>query len=268
MTLADTVTRQGGPAAPASDAVRPAGPGRRIAAVAAELLLAWLPLLLAPLLAFAGFPVWLSWTVAGLAAVAVATALIAGLGRTGQTPPRRLLRLRTVGSDSLLPPVPAELAGRRTSTADLRTGRDPLLLPPSEGAGFVPVAEGGWQQPVSGGTGQWQLVLEDGSQLPIERSTLLGRSPANDDGADHALISLPDLSRSISRVHALVEPDADCLWLTDAGTTNGTRAASPSASGGTVIETRLRPGERVAVRAGGSIGLGDRTLRVTRAVGG
>lgn len=243
--------------------------GRRLAAWAGEVLLAVAPLLLVPLLAAAGVgPGW-SWTLGGLGVVAVAAALLGELTGSGQTAVRRLLGLRTVSASAQLPPAASDLLGRRVVTADLRAGRDPLLIVPRPAgprAGVPRTTEPrpAWRPPVAPASGSWRLELDDGSQFELTKPTLLGRDPRDSDGEAHALLAVPDLSRSISRVHALVEPSDDCLWLTDIGATNGTRAASPSASGGTVIERWLRPGERAAVRAGGTIHLGDRVLRVTR----
>lgn len=243
--------------------------GRRMTALLGEGALALAPLLV-PLSALAGVAAGWAWIVGCLGVLGVATTLVADLGRTGQTPVRRLLGLRTVAADAF-PPSLADAFGRRVTTADLRAGRDPLLLVPDPGQRPLPVVRAGWQSPRAAVAGTWRLELDDGRQFAITRATLVGRDPggdrADEDAPGHELIAIVDLTRSVSRVHALVEPGEDCLWLTDTGTTNGTRAASPSASGGTVIERWLQPGERAAVRTGGTIHLGDRVLRVTRSSG-
>lgn len=265
MTMLSRAPRPVRDVAEASGEVVPANPGRRWAALGADALMALAPLLIAPLLRLAAVPAAIAWTLAGLGAVAVATVLVLDLRRTGQTPVRRRLGLRTTSVDDALPPAVPALVGRRTSTADLRVGRDPLLVVPPVSPPAAAQPAPVWRSPAVPATGAWRLVLDDGVEFPITGPTLVGRDPGNPEGTEHALLAVPDLGRSISRVHALVEPGDDCLWLTDTGATNGTRAASPSASGGTVIERWLRPGERAAVRAGGTIHLGERALRVTRA---
>ncbi len=256
-------------AAAASPGVVPADLGRRLAALAGEGLMALAPLLVVPLLALTRLPIGWAWLVGCLGVLGVAAARAGDVTRTGRTPVRRLLGLRTVTADDQFPPSPRDLLGRRAATADLRAGRDPLLLVPDVALPPLPVTRSAWPTPRPAATGSWRLQLDDGRQFAITRPTLVGRDPSVEDadGADRALIAIVDLTRSVSRVHALIEPGDDCLWLTDAGTTNGTRAASPSASGGTVIERWLPPGERTAVRAGGTIHLGDRVLRVTRSAG-
>lgn len=250
------------PADPSADVVGVVARARL--AVAVDVLLAVVPLLVVPLLSITRLPSGWAWTIAAIAVLGVGCALFLDVTRTGRSVGRRLLDLRTVAAATLMPPSPRELLRRQVIDADLRAGRDPLRLVPAGSLPLEPATWDGWQQAAPSGTGGWILVLDNGQRIDVSQSTLIGRTPTNEPGEDHALVAIPDLTRSISRVHALVEPADDCLWLTDGGATNGTRAATPSASGGTVIERWLRPGERVAVRDGGLIHLGDRELRVTR----
>ncbi|HVK43306.1 MAG TPA: FHA domain-containing protein [Micropruina sp.] len=251
------------PAEPSSDVV---GAGRRaLLAMGVDTLAALLPLLVVPLLALTRLPIGWAWTIAVLAVLGIGWALVVDVIRTGQSPGRRLLAVRTVSTTAPMPPSPGELARRQVVHADLRAGRDPMRLLPRSAEPLLPATWEGWQHTAPAATGGWLLVLDNGQQISVGRPTLLGRNPTDEPGQSHAArVAIPDLTRSISRVHALVEPADDCLWLTDGGTTNGTRASTPSPSGGTVIERWLRPGERIAVRSGGLIHLGDRELRVTR----
>ena len=251
------------PDAPSSDVL---GAGRRgVVAVLVDVVLALVPLLVVPLLALTRLPSVWAWTIAVLGVFVVGTGLLRQLTSAGVSPGRRLLGVRTVATTTLMPPSVSELVRRQVIDADLRAGRDPLRLVPHSSTPLQPTSWDGWRTPAAG-TGGWVLVFDNGQRAEIDRSTLIGRNPTNEPGQQHALVAIPDLTRSISRVHALVEPADECLWLTDGGATNGTRAAVPSASGGTVIERWLRPGERVAVRSGGLIHLGDRELRVTRSL--
>lgn len=263
MSIADTSQRPLTRDAAPSPQVVPAG-ARGLPATLLDVALALAPLLVAWPLGHTRLPTWTVWTITLALVVAVAAALLADVTRTGRTPGRRLLGLRTVAGGSALPPTLREVVRGRVHTADLRAGRDPLRLVPAGGRPLDPAGWTLWQQSGPAGTGPWLLLLDNGEQVPLAGSTLVGRDPANEPGQSHALVAVPDLTRSISRVHALLEPDADCVWLTDTGATNGTRAATPSASGGTVIERWLRPGERVALQAGATIHLGDRRLQVTR----
>ena len=281
MTTIDTTTQRPPipPAEPSDDVL---GAGRRaLAAVAVDVLLALVPLLVVPLLALTRLAAGWAWTIALAAVAGAAGLLLAQVCRTGSSPGRRLFGVRTVSVDTQLPPSLSQLFSAGVLNADLRTGRDPLrLLPqsptplgrtpqsrtPRGRTQLAPSGRHGWQQAApAGSSAGWLLMLDNGEQFGIEGPTLIGRAPGNEPGQQHALLAVPDLSRSISRVHALIEPDEGRLWLTDGGTTNGTRAGTPSASGGTLIERWLRPGERVEVGVGGVIRLGDRSLRVVRA---
>lgn len=280
MTTVDTTTERPPalPAEPSSD-VLDAGL-RGLLATAVDVVIALAGLLVVPLLTLTRLGVGWAWTLALAAVTMAAGLLLFQVCRTGSSPGRRLLGVRTVSVDTQLPPNAAQLFRGRVSSADLRTGRDPLrLLPqgrtpqigtpqsrtPRGRTPLAPAVRNGWQQAEPVGSGGWLLVRDDGQQFGIEEPTLIGRAPSNEPGEQRALLAVPDLSRSISRVHALIEPDDGRLWLTDGGTTNGTRAGTPSASGGTLIERWLRPGERVELGVGGIIRLGDRSLRVVRA---
>lgn len=263
--MSTDVTTQRPPTRPDDPSSEVTGAGRRaLVALLVDVLLALVPLLVVPLLALTRLPSGWAWTIGVMAVLGVGAGLLTDLSRTGQSPGRRLFAVRTVSAATLMPPSVPELLGRQVVDADLRTGRDPLRLVPHAATPLSPTSRDGWPAPRPAGTGDWVLVIDDGQRVELDRPTLIGRNPTNEPGQQHALVAVPDLTRSVSRVHALVEPGDDCLWLTDGGATNGTRAATPSASGGTVIERWLRPGERVAVRAGGLIHLGDREVLVTR----
>ncbi|MFT3861919.1 FHA domain-containing protein [Micropruina sp.] len=263
MSVADTAQRPPAPVADPGPDVVAAG-ARAVLAVAVDVALGLAPLLVVPLLGATRLAGGWAWTIAVALVLAAAAVLLLDLTRTGRSPGRRLLRVRTVAAATQLPPTVAELLRREVHNADLSAGRDPLRLVPRGTTPLQPAVWEGWQQSLVAGTGGWLLVIDGGEPVALTGSTLVGRDPTNAAGQQHALVAVPDLTRSISRVHALLEPADDCVWLTDSGTTNGTRAASASASGGTVIERWLRPGERVPVRDGGIVHLGDRELRITR----
>jgi pSer/pThr/pTyr-binding forkhead associated (FHA) protein len=84
----------------------------------------------------------------------------------------------------------------------------------------------------------------------------VGRNPVDATGM-HRLLGIPDLSRTISRSHALLEPEGSTLWVTDLGSANGTAIAAA----GQVFEY-LPPGVRVAAPVGARLALGERVMRV------
>jgi hypothetical protein len=195
--------------------------------------------------------------VVGLLVAAGALTLVgADVVRHGRSPGHRLLGLRSVDRRTALPGNLRVLAPRHGLTADLRHGRDPLQLVP---AALAPLTDDvdRWHT----GTGRAApagvvLIGDDGSVLPIPRSTIVGRNPVDPAGL-HRLLGIPDLSRTISRSHALLEPDGSTVWVTDLGSANGTAVAAP----GQAFEY-LQPGVRVAAPVGAQLALGDRVVRV------
>jgi hypothetical protein len=199
----------------------------------------------------------LTTVVVGLVLGAAASALVvADVVRHGRSPGHRLVGLRSVDRRTALPGSLRVLTPRHGLTADLRHGRDPLRLVP---AALAPLAAGadpwlaGAGRPAPAGV---VLIGDDGSVLPIARSTIVGRNPADPSGV-HRLLGIPDLSRTISRSHALLEPDGSTVWVTDLGSANGTAVAAP----GQAFEY-LHPGVRVAAPVGAQLALGDRVVRV------
>ena len=114
----------------------------------------------------------------------------------------------------------------RTASRDLRLPQESFVLTPQQASGLL----GGSQTPKTG-----QLLFPDGQVHVLDsRSLNLGRSAEND-------IALADDFASAR--HARIEPRRDGVWVSDAGSTNGTyvngsKLAKPH---------RLQPGDVIRV---------------------
>ena len=115
----------------------------------------------------------------------------------------------------------------RTASRDLRLPQESFVLSPQQAAGLL----GGAKSVATG-----KLVFPDGERRTLDTRTLLiGRDSGND-------IPLPDDDFASAR-HARIEPRRDGVWVSDAGSTNGTfvngaKLAKPR---------RLAPGDVVRV---------------------
>jgi pSer/pThr/pTyr-binding forkhead associated (FHA) protein len=93
----------------------------------------------------------------------------------------------------------------RTASRDLRLPQESFVLAPDQAAGLL-----GGSKPIDTG----RLVFPDGRKRGLDSRTLsVGRSADND-------IALEDDFASAR--HARVEPRRDGVWVSDAGSTNGT----------------------------------------------
>jgi hypothetical protein len=225
----------------------------------------------------------------------VASALRAGLARSRPRPqPRSSITadLRR-GRDPLSPAhAPVVLAGRQVAT-----GLDPTAVDCPSAAGARDDAEAGFQHaaahrdstdpdgrrrcPRSAGAtlasapaparapaptpatktarptfASARLIFDSGDEVTITHPLLVGRNPET-DASGTAVRALPDLSRSMSRTHALLEWREGLLWVTDLNTTNGT--AIVDADGGV---RPVIPGLRTSASIGGRVELGERSLEI------
>jgi FHA domain len=110
----------------------------------------------------------------------------------------------------------------RSATRDLRTApQESIILSAGEAgrlrAGLAPT----WHLLVLGSP-----VLRPGSEIELAAATRVGRGPENGIRLDG--------DEFVSSRHALIEPRPDGLWVSDAGSTNGTFV-----NGARVTEARL-----------------------------
>ena len=229
--------------------VRPAG-ARRAAATAVDLL--------AVAAAF-GLGFLLHAVVGGVLAAVVALLVVADRVRTGRSPGLRLTRLRTVDRASAMPSARALVPGRGL-TADLARGRDPLLVVPASSvpvpAEQAPAPADPWMAQETARTPGVVVVTDEGATVTVLGTTIVGRSPVDPTGT-HYLLGIPDIGRSISRSHAVLELDGPLLWVTDLGSANGSAVALPGQQ-----FSPLTPHVRTPAPAGSRIALGTRTLHV------
>jgi len=234
----------------------------------------------------------------GVAALVLVVQLVATVrsGRTVGLAVCRARRVDVLTAlpPSVLTAVRATLApwsGPSTITADLRRGRDPLTparapLDRQElGPAVVPAAPaptegrraararppaGGPEISAHGATTtrrgdrrdatrllDVRLVPTTGDTIVVRGTLLVGRRPES-NSPDVTVLALPDIARTLSRNHAVLEWTDELLWVTDLHTTNGTTITSPE---GTVQP--LVPGQRTAAAPGWRVELGERSYTVT-----
>lgn len=225
----------------------------------------------------------------GLAAALTGALIVFGAAQllllisTGRTLGRWLLGLRTVddlsGSPVGLRRLPSALVGligsRSTVTADLRRGRDPhtparnplgtaQLAQVSAQSGAPTRREGRRRMLATDADDGYApqarispfvtLVLDDDQAQQVDTSLLIGRRPDNRTGEEaHPLFAWTDLSRTLSKSHALVTWSGTLLWVTDLGSANGTTLVTATGE-----RRPLLPGQPTAAAPGWRVELGDR----------
>jgi hypothetical protein len=105
-----------------------------------------------------------------------------------------------------------------------------------------------------------RLEFDTGERVDVVGDGAVGRDPAfTTGGSAHHQISIADPERSVSRLHLLFGPDGSDprLWVTDAGSTNGTVLVDPEG-----MALVLTVGVRAVVGDGWQIRFGGRRARV------
>jgi hypothetical protein len=232
-----------------------------------------------------------------LGAVIALAVQLAALRASGRSLGKLLLSSRTVDNLSALPPTLRGAFSstfmpwltRSTITADLRRGRDPLdparrsLVPGElpiveiitprarpeavqqldERTTITPVDARGRASAPTAPTHETQytsvrIVFDSGEELAVDGPVYIGRNP---DGANapggYPVYALPDLSRSLSRTHALIDWTDGLLWVTDLNTTNGTAIVGADGQLQPLI-----PGLRTAAAIGWRVEFGERWFEI------
>ena len=104
------------------------------------------------------------------------------------------------------------------------------------------------------------LTGPDGVVHHIRVATVIGRHPARPmhrPGIE--LLALLDETKSLSKSHAVVEPDGDIFTIEDLGSTNGVVIVGDDGS-----ETDLPTGHRTPIPTGTVLALGDYIVTVGR----
>ncbi|MET1155978.1 RDD family protein [Arthrobacter sp.] len=106
--------------------------------------------------------------------------------------------------------------------------------------------------------GPLTLTFDDGRDVVLETTALIGRNPAAAAGENiDQLIDFADMGRSVSKTHVLLRVDGATVWVTDRNSTNGT-----AVTGADGIRRQLAPGEPVAAAAGATVEFGDRSFTI------
>lgn len=168
------------------------------------------------------------------------------------------------------------VVGRQQAAAAPTAAAQPPVPPP---ASFAPVALTAPVQPgthpdddhdrtqVRGDThapvtvAMLRIRLDDGRDIELDRTVLIGRNPAGQPGEDSVqLIPVADPGRSISKTHLHLLAGNGGVWATDRNSTNGSAVTTPDG-----IRTALAAGEPTHVRPGSTVHFGDRSFYLGQA---
>jgi len=109
-------------------------------------------------------------------------------------------------------------------------------------------------------TPAFTLTGPDGIAHPIRSATVIGRAPTRPTHRPGIeLLALVDVTKSLSKSHAVVEPDGDIFTIEDLNSTNGVVIVGDDGS-----ETNLPTGRRTPIPPGTVLALGDYIVTVGR----
>ena len=97
-------------------------------------------------------------------------------------------------------------------------------------------------------------------QLPAAVSVNLGRSPVPSQPGDR-LVVVEDPEQTVSKTHARLEQTRTGVWITDAGSTNGTDLIDEDGTA-----TPVAAGIRTLVPDGVRVRLGNRVFTISRVI--
>ncbi|WP_395242855.1 FHA domain-containing protein [Agromyces sp. MMS24-K17] len=155
------------------------------------------------------------------------------------------------------PPAPAPAAPAASAPAPPNLSPAPVTAPTpiptfGAGAGYPPA------QPAPRAVPAWRLRTSVGGEIVVAGRVVLGRAPSADDYAPGTVVvPLHDPARTVSKVHAIVEPVDGALLVADANSTNGVRIRRPN---GDVLD--LAAGTSAHVEPGSVLELGRFELAV------
>jgi len=107
----------------------------------------------------------------------------------------------------------------------------------------------------------WHVLLPDGVRVDAVLPLVLGRKPSHESGPDWAqLVTVPDPDGTVSRNHALVEPVAGALRLTNLSRKNTIPVAWPDG-----VRYNVAPGEHLVIASMCAAKLGTVPILLQRA---
>lgn len=101
------------------------------------------------------------------------------------------------------------------------------------------------------------LTIDTGSALTLQGLTIFGRDPQRREGYESAhRVPVPDDTRSISKTHFALAPQAGGVEVRDLGSTNGTFVVRDGS------ERDVAAGQAVVAAVGDTVRFGDRTITI------
>lgn len=161
-------------------------------------------------------------------------------------------------SAPVAPVAPSAFA--RPPVPDVGSSHPPaVVVAPAAVTAPTPVITDATPAPVAPGpVATWRLRTSVGGEVVVTGRVVLGRAPTADGfGPGAVAVPLHDPARTVSKVHAVVEPGDGVLVVVDQNSTNGVRIRRP---GGEVVD--LAAGAPARVEAGSVLELGQFELAV------
>lgn len=155
------------------------------------------------------------WVAAVLFALIAIGTFVWRRGNHGDSIGHTVAKLRTVSTTTGLPSM--KLWAPRVTVLQ-QAGQDPFHLTPR----IVNVKPSKAAAPAPAVLPGLRLVCDNGSQYVVQHSAVVGRDPATPEDPKTIAISLPDLSRTISKSHFYLQAHDRGALVSDLASANGT----------------------------------------------
>lgn len=179
-----------------------------------------------------------------------------------QSQPQQPVQQRPAQPRPTAQPSPPAADPDRTSLRPTQDDPDVTALRPQENEDpdrtSLRSEMGALSAPVQPPPPKWQVVLEDGRVIPLDRAAILGRRPSQPPGKPVHLITVEDTTKTLSKSHIRVDADDDSPFVTDLGSTNGSALVTSTG------QVDLRPQQPRRIPGGQVVKFGEQRFTVER----